>query len=87
MSITRFHVGIWRQDLKIIGKALSHYIRGKFSGMVCKIRNIEIPFPLHGNVQKKPSSTPILHSKPICGEEGTPNKNVVLRSYTKFTLS
>ncbi|HGN1705596.1 TPA: hypothetical protein ACKRTE_001443 [Providencia rettgeri] len=48
MSITRFHVGIWRQDLKIIGKALSHYIRGKFSGMVCKIRNIEIPFPLHG---------------------------------------
>nr|WP_282561357.1 hypothetical protein [Providencia rettgeri] len=49
MSVTRFHAAIWMQDFKILGKALSRYIRSKFSKMISKIHNIENPFPLHRN--------------------------------------
>lgn len=77
MGITRFHVGIWKQDLKIIGKALSRYIRGKFSGMISKIRNIENPFPLHRNVQKSSVTASILQSKHIYIEKGVNVQNIV----------
>lgn len=85
MSVTRFHAAIWKQDFKILGAALSRYIRSKFSKMISKIHNIENPFPLHRNAPKRPSIITSSPSKYVYYGEGTREKNVVLLSYIKLS--
>ncbi|CAB5557613.1 hypothetical protein AB6F64_08490 [Providencia hangzhouensis] len=85
MSVTRFHTAIWKQDFKILGAALSRYIRSKFSRLISKIHNIENPFPLHRNAPKRPSTTISSPSKNVYYGEGAHDNNVVLLRYIKLS--
>ncbi|MCL0002623.1 hypothetical protein MKT61_005635 [Providencia rettgeri] len=86
MSVTRFHAAIWMQDFKILGKALSRYIRSKFSGMISKIHNTEKIFPLHSYDQKRTNTTTSLQSKHVYYGAGAHDKSVVLLSYIKLSI-
>ncbi|HEQ1857456.1 TPA: hypothetical protein VEO38_000965 [Providencia alcalifaciens] len=47
MSITRFNMALLKQDIKILGAAVSNYIRCKFSALFKAVRNVDTPFPFH----------------------------------------
>ncbi|APC12377.1 MAG TPA: hypothetical protein DHV44_07145 [Providencia sp.] len=86
MCVTRFHEAIWKQDFKILGKALSRSIHDKLCGRMSKIHNIEKPFPLYKYDQKRTNIVPNLQSKYVYYGEGVHDNSVVLLSYIKLPI-